>query len=457
MLNLAGPDVPLVPMAAVMPVWRANPTDQTLSFVLEGEPTLPMPVEVPLDTGGQPGTHVGITGRIGGDVVLALMNVRGDFIFYLSFVRGGVSNARYHHNGKWQEPELTYPPVFELDDGNAGVVYIELRVTEHTLDVGINGTWYVQVPLNHRNKPEAMGILLVRAFENRPHTVAVSRIVARGLPMTRKNQPAQNLQFTDRARRQPPLDDNSTISVFVAVLSAASYYDQRQAVRNSWFLDPAVISGKVAVRFFVGHSHDANVAAHLAEEHRKYGDIIQIQAPETYLNVCFKTFAMVETMLTHTTAKYLLKCDDDTFLRLDRLLPLMESTAAPFYMGIITGPTTTDRDPRNRYFVSRAVYASELTPVYAHGPGYAISRDVAEHISQAVASGAIHMLPVEDVAMGYWVEHARSSGMPVNFVSSELFAIGGCRETWYNAHFIDPKRMLCMWDRLAANATDWCC
>jgi len=456
MLNMVGPDVPFVPMTweRPQPVWHVA-DDSTLGFVLEGDPTLPMPVEVSLDTGVQPGTHIGVNGRIGGSIVLGIMSFRGDVNFYLSFIRGESSHAWFHKDGQWQKQELPYPPAFEAEDPWA---YVEFRVSDQTIDVGINSTWYLRVPLSSHNKAQNMGILLLRAYETHAHTLAVTRVEARGLPLTRSIPQPEGLLIPNTARRQPPLDDNSTISLFVGVLSAATNYVQRLAVRNAWFLDPHIVSGKVAVRFFVGNSHDADVAARITEEYRQFGDIIQIQAPEAYLNVGFKTLAMVETMLAYTTATHLLKCDDDTFLRLDRILPYLESNGQPpVYMGFISNAGVTNRDPTNRYFISRAVFPSEVTPAFAHGPAYIISRDLAEHITHGIASGDLHVLPLEDVAMASWVDHAKSSGMPVRYVSSPRFLLAGCKDLSYNAHYVNPDRMLCMWNLTIANDPHWCC
>jgi hydroxyproline O-galactosyltransferase 2/3/4/5/6 len=175
--------------------------------------------------------------------------------------------------------------------------------------------------------------------------------------------------------------------------------------------------------------------------------------------VAYKTLAMADTLIRRTAARYLIKCDDDTFLRLDRLLALIESDGAPpLYMGYISPSGTTNRDPTDRYYIARSVYPPDTIPSFAHGPAYVVSRELAGYAVAGVHRGHLAVLPLEDVAMASWMDHARRvGGIPVRYVANGHFRLFGCGIDAINGHYITPAAMRCMWQKVEAGNQAWCC
>ena len=453
-----GAGVPFVPMAWERPqaVWRAPDASSagTLAFELVGAP-IPMPLEVSLDTGVQLGSVLNITGRLNGNVVVGIMSTNGAIIFACSYQPSGASSVIFYSDGDWRTTPVPYPDALKRETP----INVVIEVTAEGYVVTMDGAVAATVPYSAYGQPHQFGILLVRAYETLPHVVAVTRVTATGLPRTRVTE-LPVLTTADRGTRMAPLNASTEgVEVFVGVMSSASNYAARDGVRNAWFLDRAVRDGKVAVRFFVGHSHDTEVAARLADEHLRYGDLIQISAPEAYLNVGYKTLAMVETLLSKTSARYLLKCDDDTFLRLDRILDYLHANGQPpVYMGHISPASSPSRNPVDRYFISRAVLPQDSIPPFAHGPAYLLSRDLAGFIVAGIHRGNLHVLPLEDVAMASWVDAARAiGGMAVRYVSDGRFRIFTCDPAAFNGHYISPSKMRCMWGKVESGQANWCC
>ena len=449
-------DVPMADTRWERPeaVWRLA-EDGALAFELTTDKPMHVPVEVSLDTGVATNTWITLEGRIGGHVVIAFMATHGGMLLIFSF-QPQAAFATYYDGRAWVKLPMVYPPTFGAGGGPSR---IQLHVTEATYDLAINDTWYVRVPVSDYSRKEAFGMVLVRAYEWSSHEIEVVHVAAQGLPRSRVG--ASRLMPTaimSQARQQPPFNETSP-RLLVGVMSTATNYLARQAVRQSWFLDPHIVSGEVAVRFFVGHSHDVEVAAALAEEHRRYNDVIQISAPEAYLNVGYKTLAMAETLLRRTNATHLLKCDDDTFLRLDRILAHVgQYGQPPVYMGYISPRGGSNREPTDRYYIAASVYGPDTIPPFAHGPAYLVSRDILAKAVPAIQRGDLPMLNLEDVSMAVWVEYAATSGhLPVRYASDGRFRIFSCAPDAFNGHYISPSKMSCMWEKTQSSLNDFCC
>lgn len=73
-------------------------------------------------------------------------------------------------------------------------------------------------------------------------------VVASGLPTSEEVDHITDLE----ALKAIPIPAEKQLDLFVGVFSTANNFKRRMAVRRSWMQYPAVCSGQVAVRFFVG-------------------------------------------------------------------------------------------------------------------------------------------------------------------------------------------------------------
>ncbi|ONM51902.1 Hydroxyproline O-galactosyltransferase GALT2, partial [Zea mays] len=99
-----------------------------------------------------------------------------------------------------------------------------------------------------------------------------------------------------------------------------------------------------------------------------------------------------------------MKCDDDTFVRVDVVLRhiKLNNGDKPLYMGnlnLLHRPLRT-----GKCAVTNEEWPEDINPPYANGPGYVISGDIAKFIVSQHANQSLRLFKMEDVSMGLWVE-----------------------------------------------------
>lgn len=98
--------------------------------------------------------------------------------------------------------------------------------------------------------------------------------------------------------------------LIIGVLSASSYEDRRKACRDTWA--NCFHRSDIDVVFLIG-----DPKARLP--YRK-DDLLFCPCPDNYKSLPQKTRWLCLWILTHTQAHWLFKCDDDTYVAVDRLL-----------------------------------------------------------------------------------------------------------------------------------------
>jgi hypothetical protein len=76
----------------------------------------------------------------------------------------------------------------------------------------------------------------------------------------------------------------------------------------------------------VGNSNNATQIASFEVEKETYQDVIQLDARDTYDSLTYKTVELLKYMETEVQEyDFLMKIDDDTFVRVDRLVQFLSS------------------------------------------------------------------------------------------------------------------------------------
>lgn len=131
--------------------------------------------------------------------------------------------------------------------------------------------------------------------------------------------------------------------ITVGILSALANVGQRNACRETW-LDKK--PDNVACYFLVGQPT-------LAEPVEVHGDTLWLPCRDDYASLPQKTRLFCRWFIQNTGHEYLFKCDDDTYVRLDRL------AAMPSGLDYCGGRVSRDR------------------PYLSGGAGYLLSRKAA--------------------------------------------------------------------------------
>ena len=202
--------------------------------------------------------------------------------------------------------------------------------------------------------------------------------------------------------------------VGVGILSRSNHFAQRQLLRDSWFHLESIRAGLVLPRFFVAEPADVGMRQKLAAEHSLHGDLeLLVGRPEAYDAVPHQTLAMLLHFSQNSSVLWIIKTDDDVFLRADaarqallatsRLFP----TVARIYSGWMVKGAKAHRN--GKWAVTHAEYPDEYYPEYASGPTYALTSALARQIIKLHNTTGAPWIRLEDVAMGMWVAAVETS------------------------------------------------
>lgn len=276
--------------------------------------------------------------------------------------------------------------------------------------------------------------------------IDVHSVFAASLPTSHPSfAPQRYLDMSTRWKAPSPLQ--GPVEMFIGILSAGNHFAERMAVRKSWMQHKLIKSSNVVARFFVALNGRTEVNFDLKKEAEFFGDIVIVPYMDNYDLVVLKTVAICEYGVHTAAAKYIMKCDDDTFVRLDAVIKEANKVAdnRSLYVGNINYYHKPLRS--GKWAVTYEEWPEEDYPPYANGPGYIISSDIAQFIVSEFENHKLRLFKMEDVSMGMWVEKFNSS-KTVEYVHSFKFCQFGCIENYFTAHYQSPRQMMCMWDKL---------
>ncbi|GMH26069.1 hypothetical protein Nepgr_027912 [Nepenthes gracilis] len=346
--------------------------------------------------------------------------------------------------GRKQKPEMTWP--FPFAEGRMFILTIRAGIEGYHISVG--GRHITSFPYRTGFTLEDATGLAVKG------DVDIHSVYATLLPISHPSfSPQRALEMLPKWKAHPL--PKTPLRLFIGVLSATNHFAERMAVRKTWMQSPEIKSSDVAVRFFVAMNPRKEVNAVLKKEAAYFGDIVILPFMDRYELVVLKTIAICEYGVQNVTTAYIMKCDDDTFIRIDTVLREIDgiSSTRSLYVGNLN---LFHRPLRNgKWAVTYEEWPEEVYPPYANGPAYIISTDIAKFIVSQHSNQSLRLFKMEDVSMGTWVEQLNGSH-PVQYSHNWKFCQYGCMEGYYTAHYQSPRQMICLWDNLARGRAHCC-
>ncbi|KAL1187945.1 Hydroxyproline O-galactosyltransferase GALT6 [Cardamine amara subsp. amara] len=286
--------------------------------------------------------------------------------------------------------------------------------------------------------------------------IDVDSVFAGSLPASHPNFAPQRHLELSRNWQAPSMPDEE-VELFIGILSAGNHFAERMAVRKSWLQHKLIKSSKVVARFFVALHSRKSVNVELKKEAEFFGDMIVVPYMDSYDLVVLKTVAICEYGAYQLAAKYIMKCDDDTFVRVDAVLS--EAKKTPMDRSLYIGNINYYHKPlrQGKWAVSYEEWPEEDYPPYANGPGYILSTDISRFIVKEFEQQKLRIFKMEDVSMGMWVEQFNNSVKSVEYVHSFNFCQFGCIENYLTANYQSPRQMTCLWDKLVLTGKSYCC
>ncbi|XP_043704594.1 hydroxyproline O-galactosyltransferase GALT6-like [Telopea speciosissima] len=285
--------------------------------------------------------------------------------------------------------------------------------------------------------------------------IDIRSIFAASMPTSHPSFDPKRLLEMSSKWQAPPLPEGP-VEFFIGILSAGNHFAERMAVRKSWMQSKLIRSSKVVARFFVALNGRREINAELKKEAEFFGDIVIVPFMDSYDLVVLKTVAICEYGVRTVSANYIMKCDDDTFVRIDAVVK--QAKKIPSNRSLYVGNINYYHKPlrEGKWAVTYEEWPEEDYPPYANGPGYIVSSDIAHFVVSEFESRKLRLFKMEDVSMGMWVEQFNSS-RPVEYIHSFGFCQFGCIDEYLTAHYQSPRQMICLWDKLQQQGRPQCC
>lgn len=339
--------------------------------------------------------------------------------------------------GREQKPEVTWP--FPFMEGRLFILTVRAGVDGYHINVG--GWHLTSFPYRTGfSLEDATGLAI-------SGDVDVHSVYATSLPASHPSfSPQRVLEFLPKWKADPlPL---SSVRVFIGILSSTNHFAERMAVRKTWMQSASLVPLNVVARFFVALNPRKEVNAVLKKEAAYFGDIVILPFMDRYELVVLKTIAICEYGVQNVSAAYIMKCDDDTFVRVETVMK--EIDAIPPKRSLYMGNLNLLHRPlrSGKWAVTYEEWPEAVYPPYANGPGYIISIDIAKFIVSQHAKRNLRLFKMEDVSMGMWVEQFNSS-TNVKYSHNWKFCQYGCMDDYFTAHYQSPRQMICLWDKLS--------
>lgn len=346
--------------------------------------------------------------------------------------------------GRAQKPEVTWP--FPFVEGKLFVLTIRAGVDGYHINVG--GRHVTSFPYRTGYTLEDATGLAIKG------DVDVHSVFATSLPISHPSfSPQRVIEMSEKWKAKPL--PRHPVRVFIGILSATNHFAERMAIRKTWMQSLAIKASDVVVRFFVALSPRKEQNAVLKKEAAYFGDIVVLTFMDHYELVVLKTIAICEYAVQNVSAAYIMKCDDDTFTRVDTILK--ELDRVPQQQSLYMGNLNLFHRPlrHGKWAVSFEEWPEAIYPPYANGPGYIISSDIAKFIVSQHTKRRLRIFKMEDVSMGMWVEQFNSTTR-VQYSHHGKFCQYGCMDNYYTAHYQSPRQMVCLWDNLARGQPRCC-
>ncbi|PSR97862.1 Hydroxyproline O-galactosyltransferase [Actinidia chinensis var. chinensis] len=277
--------------------------------------------------------------------------------------------------------------------------------------------------------------------------------LAKGLPVSED----LDLMVDVEQLKAPPISTKRLV-LLIGIFSTGNNFERRMALRRSWMQYEPIRSGNVAVRFFSGLDKNKHVNFQLWKEAQAYGDIQLMPFVDYYSLLTLKTIAICILGTKVLPATYIMKMDDDAFVRIDEVISSLKGKVSNGLLyGLIAFESSPQRDKDNKWYISAEEWPHESYPPWAHGPGYIISQDIAKFIVQGHQERDLQLFKLEDVAVGIWIEEFKNQGHKVQHISDDRFYNAGCEPNYILAHYQNPRKVLCLWERLQKDQKPECC
>ncbi|XP_050429402.1 beta-1,3-galactosyltransferase 6-like [Adelges cooleyi] len=221
-------------------------------------------------------------------------------------------------------------------------------------------------------------------------------------------------------------------TVLVVVVSAVKNHDRRDAIRETW----ARADQNVRVLFALSKDQS------LYDEKLLYGDIVEVNVPDEYRLLSKKLLESL-ILISSYNFQYLLKCDDDTFVDLPKVVGELEGMPKnKLYWGYFNGIANVKKF--GKWKEDEWSLCDKYLP-YALGGGYVLSNDLVTYIVNN--RDYLSLFISEDVTVGAWLAPLNITRKHDRRFDTEYLS-RGCNNLHLVTHKRSPPLMRLYWSRI---------
>ena len=210
--------------------------------------------------------------------------------------------------------------------------------------------------------------------------------------------------YDDKPLLDAPNMCPGVLRLAVLIFSAPGSLERRQALRDTWIRDANTSEGLVVeLKFLVGidglNESDQTL---LIEERETYGDMLLFDdVLDSFTNLTIKLLKGMEWAHKHLTFDYLMKTDDDCYVRLDKIGAAIRRLKClrQLFMGYFIGgawPRDAGKYIETKWFMCQH-YIN-----YASGAGYVLSKEAVNMVIR-YSDKLFKRYNNDDVSIAVWL------------------------------------------------------
>ncbi|XP_049945024.1 beta-1,3-galactosyltransferase 6-like [Schistocerca serialis cubense] len=249
--------------------------------------------------------------------------------------------------------------------------------------------------------------------------------------------------------RGPPPEQPAGHFLVVLVVSAPANEGARDTLRDTWFRS-CPQDGDVRCYFVLGTAGlPKDTVRELEDERDRHHDLLLLpEVTDTFANLTLKVLTALVWADEKAGAQYVLKCDDDTFVRLPKIVnELKEGETAPssasLYWGFFDGRAAVQK--KGKWQENDWILCDHYLP-YALGGGYVLGSRLLHYITRNRHD--LQLFYNEDVSVGTWLAPLKDVRRVHDPRFDTEYKSRGCHNSYLVTHKKSAAEMAAMWEQL---------
>ncbi|XP_071494306.1 beta-1,3-galactosyltransferase 1-like [Diadema antillarum] len=240
------------------------------------------------------------------------------------------------------------------------------------------------------------------------HRANIARIQRGVEGWIRRVDPHNYTYILNPTKKCESLDSETDhLLLLIFVNSAPDHFLNRNLIRNTFGRQPSwplleLNNQSMRLIFSLGAVDDTVMQSRINDESTLFGDIVQEDFIDDYLNMTLKTVMGLKWATNFCSrAAYVMKIDDDVLINAPKISQVLrEAPKKRFTMGDLHSHAIV-RDPKSKwgkFYTPKHLWPSKKFPPFFTGPAYIFSMDVAKKVYKAAMETPL--FPWSDVYIG---------------------------------------------------------